>query len=73
MTAIAIKEEVRKLPRAEQLSLIQFIVEIIKEDDEFVLSDALKEELDRRDEAFQEGREKLYTWAEAQQLIAPKS
>ena len=66
MTAITIKEEVRKLSRAEQLSLIQFIVQIIQEDDDFVLSDALKEELDRRDEAYREGSEKLHTWAEAQ-------
>lgn len=73
MTAITIKEEVRKLSRAEQLSLIQFIVQIIQDDDDFVLSDALKEELDRRDEAYREGREKLYTWAEAQQLILPRS
>lgn len=69
MTAITIKEEVRKLSRAEQLSLIQFIVQIIQEDDDFVLSDALKEELDRRDEAYREGSEKLHTWGEVQELI----
>ncbi len=55
MTAITIKEEVRKLSRAEQLSLIQFIVQIIQEDDDFVLSDALKEALDRGDQAYHEG------------------
>lgn len=69
MTAITIKEEVRKLSRAEQLSLIQFIVQIIQEDDDFVLSDALKEELDRRDEAYREGSEKLHNWGEAQEMI----
>lgn len=72
MTAITIKEEVRKLSRAEQLSLIQFIVQIIQEDDDFVLSDALKEELDRRDEAYREGSEMLHTWGEAKQLITPR-
>jgi putative addiction module component (TIGR02574 family) len=73
MTAITIKEEVRKLSRAEQLSLIQFIVQIIQEDDDFVLSDALKEELDRRDEAYREGSEKLHTWVEAQEMITRRS
>jgi putative addiction module component (TIGR02574 family) len=69
MTATAIKEEVKKLPRTEQLSLIQFIVNLLQEDDEFVLSDAWKTELDKRDEDYRNGTEKLHTWNEAKQLI----
>ena len=69
MTTTAIREEVRKMPRIEQLSLIQYIVQILQEDDKFVLSDAWKEELDRRDEAFLAGKEKLHSWTEAKQMI----
>ncbi len=72
MTATAIKNEVRKLPRTEQLSLIQFIVQLLQEDDGFVLSDAWKSELEKRDEAYQNGTEKLHTWAEAQKIVAPQ-
>lgn len=70
MTATAIKDEVRKLPRTEQLSLIQFIVQLLKEDDEFQLSEAWKVELDKRDEAYLNGSEKLHSWAEAQKMVA---
>lgn len=70
MTATAIKDEVRKLPRSEQLSLIQYIVQILQTEDDFALSDAWKTELDRRDEAFRNGEEKLYSWAEAQKMLS---
>jgi len=73
MTTTTIREEVRKLARTEQLSLIQYIVEILQEDDDFVLSEAWKEELDKRDEDYRAGTEKLHTWAEAQKMIAPQS
>ncbi|MCB0519347.1 MAG: addiction module protein [Lewinellaceae bacterium] len=73
MTNAAIREEVRKLPRNEQLSLIQYIVQVLQEEDEFVLSEAWKEELDRRDEDYRAGKEKLHTWAEAKNMIAPQS
>jgi putative addiction module component (TIGR02574 family) len=69
MNASTIKEEVKKLPRTEQLSLIQYIVNLLQEDNEFVLSDAWKAELDKRDEDYQNGTEKLHTWEEAKQLI----
>ncbi|MBK8565471.1 MAG: addiction module protein [Saprospiraceae bacterium] len=69
MTASTIKEEVKKLPRSEQLSLIQFIVNLLQEDNEFILSDAWKAELDKRDEDYQNGTEKLHTGEEAKQLI----
>ena len=69
MTAAAIKDEVRKLPRSEQLSLIQFIVQILQDDDGFVLSDAWKIELDKRDEAYLNGSEKLHTWVEVQEMV----
>lgn len=69
MTATAIKDEVRKLPRSEQLSLIQYIVQILQTEDDFTLSDAWKTELDRRDEAFRNGEEKLYSWTEAQKIL----
>ena len=72
MTATTIKEEVRKLPRTEQLSLIQFIVQILKDDDDFTLSDAWKMELDKRDDAYLNGAEKLHTWTEVQQMVSPQ-
>ncbi len=72
MTATTIKDEVRKLPRTEQLSLIQFIVQLLQEDDGFLLSDAWKSELDKRDEAYHNGTEKLHTWVEAQKMVAPQ-
>jgi putative addiction module component (TIGR02574 family) len=72
MTAIAIREEVRKLPRREQLLLIQYIVEILQQDEDFVLSDAWKEELGRREIAYRQGEERLYTWEEARQQISGK-
>ena len=73
MTTKTIREEVRKLPRAEQLSMIQYIVEILQEDDDFVLSEGWKKELDRRDEDYKAGKEKLHTWAESKKMIAPQS
>jgi len=69
MTATAIQEEVKKLPRVEQLSLIQFIVQLLQTEEKFILSDAWKAELDKRDEDYINGSEKLHTWAAVKQKI----
>lgn len=72
MTTAAIKEEVRKLQRDEQLSLIQYIVQILQEEEAFVLSDAWKAELDRREGAYLNGTETLYNRNEAKERISAK-
>ncbi|MCF8247523.1 MAG: addiction module protein [Saprospiraceae bacterium] len=59
-------------PEREQLSLIQFIVQLLQEDDGFLLSDVWKSELGKRDEAFLNGTEKLHTWAETQKMVVPQ-
>ena len=54
MSIQAIKEEVSKLSREEQAELIHFMVELLAKDD-FQLSEAWKEELDRREQALDKG------------------
>ena len=52
-----IKEEITKLPRAEQAELIHFIIDLLAKDD-FLLSDAWKEELSSREQALDKGKSK---------------
>jgi putative addiction module component (TIGR02574 family) len=54
MSVQAIKEELRKLSRAEQAELMHFMVELLASDD-FVLSEEWRAELDRREEALDNG------------------
>jgi len=49
-----IKEEIRKLSKAEQLELLNFMIELLASDD-FELSDKWKAELDRREKALDKG------------------
>jgi len=54
MSIQEIKNEVRKLNKAEQAELIHFLVELLAADD-FELSDKWKAELNRREEALDKG------------------
>lgn len=49
-----LKEEVRKLSKAQQTELIHFMIELLASDD-FELSEAWKAELDRREKALDKG------------------
>lgn len=49
-----LKEEVRKLNKAQQTELIHFMIELLASDD-FELSEAWKAELDRREKALDKG------------------
>lgn len=54
MSIQAIKEEVSKLSRVEQAELMHFMIELLAKDD-FQLSEAWVEELNRREDALDKG------------------
>lgn len=54
MSIQEIKDEVRKLNKAEQAELMHYMVELLASDD-FELSDEWKAELDRREKALDKG------------------
>ncbi len=62
----AIKDEVRKLSKAEKAELMHFMIELLSDDD-FELSQAWKTELDRREEALNSG---VATGKPAKDIIA---
>ncbi len=69
MVTTALKDEIRFLPRSEQYALMAFILEVLQEEEKFVLSQAWKDELDKREEDYLSGKEKLHTWQEVKQQI----
>ena len=54
MSIQAIKEEVSKLSRTEQAELMHFMIELLAKED-FLLSEAWMEELNRREDALDKG------------------
>lgn len=54
MSIQEIKDEVRKLNKAQQAELMHFMIELLASDD-FELSDKWKAELDRREKALDKG------------------
>ena len=61
-----LKKDFLGLPRLEQLELMQYFLEVFatkrvtKEEEDFVLSDEWKEELDRRSQEVKSGKAKLF-------------
>ena len=65
MTVQAIQQEVDKLGRPDLFRLMRYILDLIEEeDDDNTLSDAWKEEIDRREEAVENGTEQFLPWSE---------
>ena len=70
MTALALKEEVRKLSAVERILFVQYILDSLREDaGEFELSEEWKQELDRRTASYLDGSAKTYTWQEVRAKV----
>ncbi len=70
MTALALKEEVRKLSAVERILFVQYILDSLREDaGEFELSEEWKQELDRRTASYLDGSAKTYTWQEVREKV----
>ena len=70
MTALALKEEVRKLSAVERILFVQYILDSLREDSgEAELSEEWKQELDRRTASYLDGTAKTYTWQEVRTKV----
>jgi len=70
MTALALKEEVRKLSAVERILFVQYILDSLREDaGEAELSEEWKEELNRRTASYLNGTAKTFTWEEVRNKV----
>ncbi len=70
MTAIALKEEVRKLSAVERILFVQYILDSLREDaGEAELSEEWKQELDRRTASYLDATASTYTWQEVRAKV----
>ena len=75
MSVDTIKIELSKLSRHQKVEIMHFLIENVAiEEDDFELTEEVKAELNRREEAVKNGTAKLFTWEEVKSnLKQPKA